>query len=116
MTSAPAVLAALGGAGNVVELEPCITRLRVRVNDPDIVDVGALEALGAHGVRRTGNEMQIVLGPSAEDVSDALAALLPTGVSEPGGLDPLPADANSPAANILLGVTAIDEAEQATGE
>ena len=31
-------LAALGGRGNVVELEPGITRLRVEVSDPALVD------------------------------------------------------------------------------
>ena len=37
------VLAALGGADNVVEIEPCITRLRTEVNDGSKVDEKALK-------------------------------------------------------------------------
>ena len=35
----------LGGAANVLEIEPCITRLRVEVADPALVDDAALKRL-----------------------------------------------------------------------
>lgn len=70
MTKAQAILAALGGPENVVELEPCITRLRVVVADPDVLDEAALRASGAFGVVRSGRVIQVVVGPEA----DALAA------------------------------------------
>ena len=49
-TKAEQILAALGGADNIVEIEPCITRLRTEVEDPAKVDEAALQAAGAHGV------------------------------------------------------------------
>ena len=39
---AAAILAALGGGGNVVEIDPCITRLRCKVHDEAQVDEAAL--------------------------------------------------------------------------
>jgi PTS system sucrose-specific IIC component len=60
-------LAALGGPGNVTGVENCITRLRVDVADPALVDVAALEALdGVLGVV-AGATTQIVLGPGLVD-------------------------------------------------
>ena len=38
MTKAEQILAALGGDANVLDLEPCITRLRVEVENPSLVD------------------------------------------------------------------------------
>ena len=70
MTKAEQILAALGGAGNVVELEPCITRLRVEVADPGRLDEEGLRSSGALGIVRSGRIIQVVVGPEA----DALAA------------------------------------------
>ena len=103
---AQVLLAAIGGADNVIEQEPCITRLRVRVADASKVDVAALEAGGARAVRQTGKTLQIVLGPQADGVSYELAKLLPEAASQPGGLDPLPADSESPVVNVILGTSA----------
>ncbi len=74
MTSAERILAALGGAANIVELEPCITRLRVVVGDPARLDEEALRASGALGVVRSGRIIQVVVGPEA----DSLAADIDT--------------------------------------
>lgn len=74
MTKAEQILAALGGVENVVELEPCITRLRVVLSDPSHLDEEALRASGALGVVRSGRIIQVVVGPEA----DALAAEIDT--------------------------------------
>jgi len=74
MTKAEQILAALGGVGNIVQLEPCITRLRVEVADPDRLDEEALRASGALGVVRSGRIIQVVVGTEA----DALAADIDT--------------------------------------
>ena len=74
MTKAEDILAALGGGANVVDLEPCITRLRVETADPALVDEVALKATGAFGVVRSGRVVQVVVGPEA----DALAADIDT--------------------------------------
>ena len=74
MTKAEQILAALGGVENIVQLEACITRLRVEVADPDRLDEEALRASGALGVVRSGRIIQVVVGTEA----DALAADIDT--------------------------------------
>jgi PTS system N-acetylglucosamine-specific IIB component len=69
MTKAEQILAALGGVDNVVELEPCITRLRVEVADPERLDEEGLRACGALGVVRSGRIIQVVVGPEADSLA-----------------------------------------------
>ncbi|WP_341360481.1 glucose PTS transporter subunit EIIB [Georgenia sp. M64] len=76
MTKAEDILTALGGAGNVVDVEPCITRLRVEVRDPAAVGERDLKATGAFGVVRSGRIVQIVVGPEADDLAEAIGAML----------------------------------------
>jgi PTS system N-acetylglucosamine-specific IIB component len=76
MNSAAAILAALGGSANIVEIEACITRLRTQVRDGSLVDESALRAAGAHGVLRSGTVVQVVLGPKADTVASELKDLL----------------------------------------
>ncbi|MFG1698393.1 glucose PTS transporter subunit EIIB [Nonomuraea sp. NPDC049309] len=64
-----AIIAALGGAGNIIDIEPCITRLRTEVHDASKVDPAALKAAGAHGVMATGNVVQVVVGPEADTIA-----------------------------------------------
>ena len=76
MSKADDIVAGLGGASNIVEVEGCITRLRTEVQDPSKVDDAALKRAGAHGVVRAGSVIQVVVGPEAdmlaEDISDLL--------------------------------------------
>ncbi|RPF27738.1 PTS transporter subunit EIIB [Georgenia muralis] len=76
MTKAEDILTALGGAANVVDVEPCITRLRVEVRDPAAVGDRDLKATGAFGVVRSGRIVQIVVGPEADDLAEAIGAML----------------------------------------
>ncbi|GGP86990.1 glucose PTS transporter subunit EIIB [Streptosporangium pseudovulgare] len=66
---ADAIIAGLGGASNIIEIEPCITRLRTEVRDVSKVDQAALRAAGAHGVMATGNIVQVVVGPEADTIA-----------------------------------------------
>jgi PTS system N-acetylglucosamine-specific IIB component len=75
MSKAEQILAALGGDANVVDLEPCITRLRVEVTDPQLVDEEALKATGAFGVVRSGRVVQVIVGPEADDLAAELGTL-----------------------------------------
>jgi PTS system N-acetylglucosamine-specific IIB component len=75
-SKAEQILAGLGGAGNVVEIEPCITRLRTEVNDPALVDELALRAAGAHGVMQSGKVVQVVVGPEADNLADDIEDLM----------------------------------------
>lgn len=75
MTKAEQILAALGGDGNVVDLEPCITRLRVELKDPALVDEPALRESGAFGVVRSGRIIQVVVGPEADTLAADIDSL-----------------------------------------
>lgn len=76
MADAAAILTALGGKDNITEMEPCITRIRVEVNDPTKVNEDALSEAGAFGVVQVGNSVQVVVGPVADDLAKEM------GVSE----------------------------------
>lgn len=72
---AAAILAGLGGAANVADVEGCITRLRTEVRDPALVDEAALKKL-AHGVVLSGTVVQVVVGPEADMLADDIGDLL----------------------------------------
>ncbi|MEJ2871634.1 PTS glucose/sucrose transporter subunit IIB [Actinomycetospora sp. OC33-EN08] len=73
---AAAIVAGLGGAANIDDLEACITRLRTEVRDPALVDQSALKALGASGVVVQGRIVQVVVGPQADVIADDVHDLL----------------------------------------
>ena len=75
-SKAERIIAGLGGADNIVEIEPCITRLRTEVNDGSLVDEAALKAAGAHGVLRAGNVVQVIVGPEADTLASDIEDLL----------------------------------------
>jgi PTS system N-acetylglucosamine-specific IIB component len=70
------ILAGLGGADNVVEIEACITRLRTEVEDPALVDQAALKAAGAMGVVTSGSVIQVVVGPEADNIAEDIEDLM----------------------------------------
>jgi PTS system N-acetylglucosamine-specific IIC component len=70
------LIAAFGGRENLVNVDACITRLRMEVLDRGQVDKARLKALGAAGVIEVGNNVQAVFGTQAEalknDIKDVL--------------------------------------------
>ena len=76
MGKAEQILAGLGGADNLVEMEPCITRLRTEVKDAALVDEKALKAAGAHGVMKVGTMIQVVVGPEADTLAEDIEDLM----------------------------------------
>ena len=80
------LLAALGGADNVVDIENCMTRLRVGVRDQDRVDVAALRATDKVIAVMPGENCQIVLGPGLVDkvAIDLEAALVGARAAQAG--------------------------------
>lgn len=76
MDKAEQILAGLGGAENVEDIEACITRLRTEVSDSSIVDEAALRAAGAMGVVARGNTVQVVVGPEADTLADDIKDLM----------------------------------------
>ncbi|WP_130864987.1 PTS transporter subunit EIIB [Acidipropionibacterium timonense] len=77
MSKAEQILRALGGDDNIDDLEACITRLRVEVNDPSLVDEAALTAAGAFGVVKQGTSIQVVVGPEADNLAEDIEDLRP---------------------------------------
>ncbi|GCD20404.1 PTS sugar transporter [Cellulomonas algicola] len=75
MSKAAQILAALGGDANVLDLEPCVTRLRVEVEDPSRVDDAALKAAGAIAVMRSGIAVQVIVGPEADTLASDIEDL-----------------------------------------
>ena len=75
-SKAEQIVAGLGGSDNIIEIEPCITRLRTEVHDASLVDEAALKAAGAHGVLRSGTVVQVVLGPQADTIASDIEDLL----------------------------------------
>lgn len=65
---AEGVLKALGGKENITNLDACITRLRVSVNDIKNVDKEMLKSLGAAGVMEVGNNVQAIFGPKSDQL------------------------------------------------
>lgn len=57
------IVRGLGGRANVKNIDSCATRLRVTVEDPDLVDDALLKSTGASGVIRKGSGVQIIYGP-----------------------------------------------------
>lgn len=76
MSKAARILSGLGGADNIVEIEACITRLRTEVEDGGLIDQAALKAAGAHGVIVTGNIVQVVVGPEADNLAEDIQDLM----------------------------------------
>lgn len=67
----------LGGAGNIVEVDSCITRLRLTLKDNSIVKDEAMLGLGANGViRPNSRNLQVIVGTKAELIADEIKRLI----------------------------------------
>ncbi|MBS6005756.1 MAG: glucose-specific PTS transporter subunit IIBC [Clostridium baratii] len=79
---AVSVLEALGGKENINNLDACITRLRVIVNDVSKVNKEELKSLGASGVMEVGNNIQAIFGPKSDilkgQIKDVIAGKVVT--------------------------------------
>src|SRR5262245_45633325 len=81
---------AFGGRSNIKNLDACITRLRVEVNDMRLTNSARLTALGAAGVLTVGNSLQAVFGTQAENMKTAMEEYLKTAGSEADLVEPPP--------------------------
>jgi len=59
---------AFGGKHNIRNLDACITRLRVTVNDTARVDTERVKQLGATAVVVVGENMQAIFGPRSDNI------------------------------------------------
>jgi len=75
-SKAEQVIAAFGGRENLVNVDACITRLRMEVADKNKVDQARLKSLGAAGVVEVGNSVQAVFGTDAEALKNDIIDIL----------------------------------------
>lgn len=78
------VLQALGGTSNVASVEGCITRLRLFVNDPNLIDEPRLKSLGASGVITRGKIAQVVMGTQSDRIANRMNRILKGGAPAAG--------------------------------
>ncbi|NBJ70808.1 MULTISPECIES: PTS transporter subunit EIIC [Clostridia] len=67
------ILQALGGKENIVEIDNCISRLRLVLNDTSLVNESLLKATGSMGlVKIDKKNLQVVYGPKVEQAARSL--------------------------------------------
>ncbi|MCK7435303.1 alpha-glucoside-specific PTS transporter subunit IIBC [Enterobacter bugandensis] len=72
-------LQALGGATNIESINNCATRLRIALVDmAKTQSDDVFKALGAHGVVRRGNGIQVIVGLHVPQVRDQLESVMKT--------------------------------------
>lgn len=62
------ILRGLGGKENISDIDCCATRLRITVENSDIVNDNMLKESGASGVIHKGNGIQVIYGPQVSVV------------------------------------------------
>ncbi len=71
------IIEALGGEENIVDVDACITRLRVTVKDNSkVADNAHWQSLGASGVVINGNAIQAIYGAKAAEYKPLVNAKL----------------------------------------
>lgn len=78
---------AFGGRRNITNLDACITRLRVVVEDAGRVDQARLKAMGAAGVMVVGNSVQAIFGTPSENMKTDMEEYLKTAGPEADGAE-----------------------------
>ncbi len=80
---AAAMIAALGGAANLVTIDACTTRLRLIVRDQRAIDEAVLKRLGARGVLRpSADGLQVIVGPTADSLARSLREAAAAGTGD----------------------------------
>lgn len=79
---------ALGGRSNIVNLDACITRLRVQVADVQKANPEKLKALGAAGVVVVGDGVQAIFGTRSENLKTEIQEYLKSAGPEADQVEP----------------------------
>ena len=75
--AASVILEGLGGKSNIITLDNCITRLRLEIKDPALVDEKKIKSAGVAGVMRPNqNAVQVIVGTKVQFVADAMKSML----------------------------------------
>ena len=70
------VINGLGGKANIQAMENCITRLRVTLADPSLLNEELINKTGSRGIVKKDNDIQIVYGMQVAEVRQAVEAQL----------------------------------------
>ena len=88
---------AFGGRSNIVSLDACITRLRVKLHDVTKASPDKLKALGAAGVVVVGDGVQAIFGTQSENLKTEMEEYLKTAGPEADEVE-APSPVHAPAA------------------
>ncbi len=67
----------IGGKENIIDIDACITRLRLTLKDNSMVTAEAVKALGASGlIKPNKSNIQIVVGTKAEIIAEEMKSLV----------------------------------------
>ncbi|MGB0128323.1 MAG: PTS glucose transporter subunit IIBC [Rhodocyclaceae bacterium] len=89
---------AFGGRANIKNLDACITRLRVELNDVTKANADKLKVLGAAGVVVVGKGMQAIFGTRSENLKTDIEEYLKTAGADADAVEePSPVVAAAPA-------------------
>ncbi|SPY68476.1 EIICBA-Glc 1 [Providencia alcalifaciens] len=73
-------IAAVGGSDNIVNIDACITRLRLGVKDSAVVNDSLAKRIGASGVIRLNKQnVQVIVGTRAELIAKAMTEVIAKG-------------------------------------
>lgn len=106
------LVAAFGGAANILNLDACVSRLRVVVADKSLVDIAKLKGLGAAGVLMVADGVQAIFGTLSENLKTDMERVLASGDSvpkkAPAHLSAVPSTGSAPTATGSVTAEAAD--------
>ncbi len=82
-SKAEQLIAAFGGGSNILNLDACVTRLRVVVADKTKVNSEGLKKLGATAVLMVADGVQAIFGTASENLKTEMEQVLAGAVSTP---------------------------------
>lgn len=71
------ILKGVGGKGNVISVDNCVTRLRLEIKDQAVVNEKTIKSAGVSGIIRPGkNSLQVIVGTQVQFVADEFKKLV----------------------------------------
>lgn len=69
----------LGGSQNISSIKGSLSKISVQLHNPALVDVAAIEGLGASGVVETNKGFTFIFGEVSQSIADDINNMLSTG-------------------------------------
>jgi len=70
------LIEALGGATNVEEIDACLSRIRIKVQDVDQMNQDKIQGLGFSGIFVSGNQIQAIFGDESKKLQSQVEKIL----------------------------------------